>query len=85
MELYKNKNIMTEKTKIIDNKKIQVRILMANKIVNVDEEYFNQAFRRIEGDLTFDMGVPSFGSTSVEKYTFTTLTNKELEEKFILF
>jgi hypothetical protein len=37
---------MTEKTKIIDNKKIQVRILMANKIVDVDEEYFNQALDR---------------------------------------
>lgn len=74
---------MTEKTKIINNKEIKVRILSDNKLVNVDEKYFNQAFRRIEGDLSFDMGTPSFGSTSVEKYTFTTLNDKELEQKFI--
>ena len=74
---------MTEKIKIINNKKIQVRILQDNKLVDVSEDYFNQAFRRIKGDLSFDMGVPSFGSTTAERYTFTTLTNKELGEKFI--
>ena len=74
---------MKSKTKVINNMRIEVRILNENNISDVDERYFDFAFRRIEGDLNFDMGVPSFGATNSEKYTFTTLTNKELESKFI--
>ena len=77
---------MTEKIKVINNKEIKVRILNDdNKFVDVEERYFNDAFRRVEGDLNLDMGVPSFGSTKVEKYQFTTLTDEELTDLFILF
>ena len=77
---------MTKKTIIINNREIKVRILNDdNKLMDVDEGYFNDSFRRIEGDLNFDMGVPSFGSTKVERYKFTTLTDKELTDLFILF
>ena len=77
---------MTEKTKVINNKEIKVRILNDdNKLMDVDERYFNDSFRRIEGDLNLDMGIPSFGSTNIERYTFTTLTDKELTDLFILF
>ena len=75
---------MTEKTRIINKKEVEVRILNDdNNLMDVEEKYFDFAFMRIEGDLNFGMGIPSFGSTNVEKYTFTTLTSKELEEKFI--
>jgi hypothetical protein len=77
---------MTKKTIIINNREIKVRILNDdNKLMDVDEGYFNDSFRRIQGDLNFDMGVPSFGPTNIERYTFTTLTDKELTDLFILF
>ena len=80
---------MTSKTQIIENKEVTVRFLNNDSVCvetfrDIDEEYFNQAFRRIKGDISFDMGVPSFGSTNVERYEFTTLTDKELEFRNII-
>ena len=80
---------MTSKTQIIGKQEVTVRFLNDDSICvdgfrDIDEEYFNQAFRRIKSDVGFDMGIPSFGSTNVERYGFTTLTDKELEFRNII-
>ena len=80
---------MTSKTQIIENQEITVRFLNNDSICidgfrNIDQEYFNQAFRRIKGDVNFGMGIPAFGSTNVERFEFTTLTDEELEFRNII-
>ena len=80
---------MISKTQIIENQEVTVRFLNDDGICvegfrDIDEEYFNQAFRRIRSDVNFDMDVPSFGSTNVERYSFTTLTDEELEFRNII-
>lgn len=79
---------MISKTQIIKNQEVIVRFLNDDGICvdgfrDIDEKHFDFAFRRVQGDVNFNMGIPSFGNTTVEKYNWTTLTNEQLESKNI--
>ena len=84
-----NIKIMTSKTQIIGNQEVTVRFLNDDKICvdgfrDIDEKWFNQALHRIKGDLAFNIPVPAFGSVRDERYNFTTLTDGQLRDKFII-
>ena len=81
---------MTSKTQIIENQEVTVRFLNDDKLQvdgfrDIDEKWFNSALNRIKGDLAFGIKIPEFGGTRNERYNFTTLTDAELRDKFIIY
>ena len=84
-----NIKIMTSKTQIIGNQEVTVRFLNDDKVCvdgfrDIDEKWFNQALHRIKRDLGFNIPVPAFGGVRNERYNFTTLTDEQLRDKFII-
>jgi hypothetical protein len=80
---------MTSKTQIIENQEITVRFLNDDKVSvdgfrDIEEKWFNEALYRIKTDLGFNIPVPAFGGVSNERYNFTTLTDEQLRDKFII-
>jgi len=80
---------MTSKTQIIENQEVTVRFLNDDKVCingfrDIDEKWFNSALKRIKRDLAFGIKIPEFGGTRNERYNFTTLTNEELKNRFII-
>jgi hypothetical protein len=80
---------MTSKTEIVGNQNVTVRFLNDDGIGvdgfrDIEEKYFDFAFRRLKGDFNFGIEVSEFGGTNCERYNFTTLTDKQLQDRNII-
>tara|TARA_R110001632_G_scaffold69741_1_gene162840 strand:+ start:141 stop:386 length:246 start_codon:yes stop_codon:yes gene_type:complete len=80
---------MKSKTQIVGNQNVTVRFLNDDGVCvdgfrNIEERYFDFVFRRLKGDLEFGIKVSEFGGTNCERYNFTTLTDKQLQDRNII-
>tara|TARA_R110000782_G_C14657133_1_gene397440 strand:+ start:420 stop:653 length:234 start_codon:yes stop_codon:yes gene_type:complete len=74
---------MTNQTQTIGNKEVTVRFLNDDNsgfLDMLDIDFVN-VFRRMKGDFNFGIEVRDFGYLNNNQYT--TLTNKQLHNKFI--